>query len=351
MSSRADDQSKVAALAHAHPRRVVPAFGYHPWWTHAISLRRPPPAREEHYRALFLGGGEDLKDSGEKGKEREEAFQRLWPGLAEPRALDDVLEELRANLVAFPAALLGEVGIDRAARPDHADPFADWSRRALSPFTTPLDHQLAVLDAQLALAVELRRPVSLHSVKAPAPTRALLDRAAARHGHAFSAVSVDLHSCGLSPEVWVDIEKHHANVYLSLSTAINARSPNHVALIRTAAPTRLLAESDYPFAHLSAQETWRMVLTIAQTRGWRVEDAWDYPEVADESEIVGEDAREGWGVVRRLEENWRAFLRGGHAPPGAEKKVGKSSARRRRDYSYDVWDSGEESGGETLDAK
>jgi hypothetical protein len=76
----------------------------------------------------------------------------------------------------------------------------------LSPFSTPFAHQLAILEAQLALAVELRRNVSLHSVKASAQTRSLFDRMATTHGAAWFAISVDVHSCTLSTEVWSGIE-------------------------------------------------------------------------------------------------------------------------------------------------
>jgi len=110
--------------------------------------------------------------------------------------------------------MLGEVGIDRAAR----IPFArtdvseggnnggNGGHRTLSPFSTPFAHQLTILEAQLALAVELRRNVSLHSVKSSAQTRALFDNMAAKYGAAWFAISVDVHSCTLSPEVWRDIE-------------------------------------------------------------------------------------------------------------------------------------------------
>jgi hypothetical protein len=48
-----------------------------------------------------------------------------------------------------------------------------------------------------------------------------------------------------------------------------------------------------------------MVLTVAEVKGWRVEENWDY----DEHEIRGEETL---GVVKRLEENWKSFKRGGH---------------------------------------
>lgn len=218
MASRAEDQSKVAALVRARPDRVVPGFGYHPWWVHRISLYAPAgttPDHAPHYRALFLPS--QPPPSHPPGAELETAFARLLPTLPQPIPLADVLADVRARLIEFPTAMLGEVGIDRAARIPFAagaevsegandDDGGGGGHRALSPFSTPFAHQLAILEAQLALAVELRRNVSLHSVKSSAQTCTLFDNMAAKYGAAWFAISVDVHSCTLSPEVWRDIE-------------------------------------------------------------------------------------------------------------------------------------------------
>jgi Tat protein secretion system quality control protein TatD with DNase activity len=208
MATQEGDQSKVATLARTRPDRIVPAFGYHPWWAHRISLNAPSgttPDHTAHYRALFLPDS-----SPPPSAELEAAFVRLLPTLPQPISLADILADIRAHLNEFPSAMLGEVGIDRAARIPFKDGDASSEEgnhpRALSPFSTPFAHQLAVLEAQLALAVEMRRNVSLHSVKAPAQTLALFDRMAATHGTAWFAISIDVHSCTLSPEVWRDIE-------------------------------------------------------------------------------------------------------------------------------------------------
>jgi len=213
MSTQEGDQSKVAALARARPDRVIPAFGYHPWWAHRISLSAPAgsvPDHATHYRALFLPESPP-SSSQPPSAELEAAFTRLLPTLPPPIPLADVIADVRAHLTEFPSAMLGEVGIDRAARIPFAANVDDESDggingRLLSPFLTPFAHQLSVLEAQLALAVELRRNVSLHSVKASAQTRELFDRMAATHGAAWFAISVDVHSCTLSPEVWRGIE-------------------------------------------------------------------------------------------------------------------------------------------------
>ena len=211
MATQVEDQSKVAALVRARPDRVVPGFGYHPWWVHRISVCAPNgtiPDHATHYRALYHPPTEPTNP------ELETSFARLLPALPQPIPLADVLADVRACLIEFPSAMVGEVGIDRAARIPFPSAGAvsdggnddDDGHRTLSPFSTPFAHQLTILEAQLALAVELRRNVSLHSVKSSAQTCALFDNMAAKYGAAWFAISVDVHSCTLSPEVWRDIE-------------------------------------------------------------------------------------------------------------------------------------------------
>ncbi|KAF8140524.1 hypothetical protein EV363DRAFT_354286 [Boletus edulis] len=286
MSSRPADQSLVRGLANAYPEKVVPCFGYHPWFSHWISVS-PNVTKEEHYRPLFSPSGEHQK-----------MFERLLPHLPDPIPLADVLAELRRNLSSFSQAMLGEVGLDRAARVpiDYAA-----TPRELTHFIVPLEYQLAILEPQIDLAVEFYRNISIHSVKSQQATMALLDRMRLKHGSKWHRISIDLHSCGLSVETWKAIEKRHLNVYMSLSTVINGRSPNHRALIEACSPSRILVESDYHPVERCAERTWEMMLTVAEIKGWAVETTWT------------EDLRaEDWGAVRRLKRNWQEFQKGNH---------------------------------------
>lgn len=215
--------------------------------------------------------------------------------------------------------MLGEVGLDRAARVpiEYAA-----TPRELTHFIVPLEHQLAVLEPQIDLAVELCRNVSIHSVKSHQATVDLLNRMHQKHGSKWQRVSIDLHSCGLSVETWKTIEvldlhcialystashctqKRHLNVYMSLSTVINGRSSNHRTLIEACSPSRILVESDYHPVQQCAERTWEMVLTVAEKKGWAIETTWI------------EDLRvEDWGAVRRLKRNWQEFQEGNHFKP------------------------------------
>ncbi len=106
-----DDWDAVAALARRFPW-VRPSYGVHPW------------------------------DAGNRSP--------AW------------LDHLRARLLADPNAAVGEIGIDRwmtdSARPD--DPRLAGLRRA------PLPEQTDVFLRQLALAIELDRPVTVHCLQA-----------------------------------------------------------------------------------------------------------------------------------------------------------------------------------------
>jgi Tat protein secretion system quality control protein TatD with DNase activity len=181
------------------------ASSFHPWFYHEISLSTTAPSKEDHYRSLFLSGTSAAK--------KEEQFMDLLNVLPEPRTLQDILDTVKANLLAHPTAMLGEVGLDRSFRIGNP-PYPSPPPKKLTPFSTPIAHQVIILEAQLDLAVELKRNVSIHSVGAQQVTVDLLKRMAEKHGAAWRAISIDMHSCGLSLEGWKDLEV--TILYLSL---------------------------------------------------------------------------------------------------------------------------------------
>uniref|UniRef100_D8PQ97 TatD DNase family Scn1 n=1 Tax=Schizophyllum commune (strain H4-8 / FGSC 9210) TaxID=578458 RepID=D8PQ97_SCHCM len=306
MATRRNDQARVAALARAHPKRVVPGFGYHPWFTHLIYV---PEGVDPAHLGERAGLVQDPTPKKEEKPPKWAIFQDLLARLPDPVCLTDVLDELRRNIKAFPGAILGEVGLDRAFRVpmagkyagegegEHANanptnPTASISPTTptLSPFTVPIAHQLAILEAQVALAITLRAMgESVHARRdiAPKHTVDFMARMKERYGDRWRAISVDLHSCGLSAEVWRSVEAAHPNAFLSLSTGINMRQPHGSApadpnapppipkslstLILSAHPSRLLAESDWHSADESGQRTWEMLNIIARVKGWDVE--------------------------------------------------------------------------------
>jgi Tat protein secretion system quality control protein TatD with DNase activity len=295
--------------------------GFHPWFAHTISLSSSDALdKESHYRALF-----------QPSPSNEANFVSLLEKLPNPISLSTAISTLQAHLLSFPHALLGEVGLDRTFRVR----LSPSDRLTATPFSTPLEHQLTILEAQLDLAVQFRRNVSMHSVRVPDETTALLARMHHRYDDRWRAISVDIHSCTLSTETWLEIEvacspspncvpmlsltfghpfskRKHTNVFFSLSTVINSPRPAYRALLQACTPTRILVESDFDNVTECGPRTWDMVRLIADIKGWKIEeDVWDEEEAKmKENEGHGE----GWGVVRRLEMNSRKFLAGGHPP-------------------------------------
>jgi Tat protein secretion system quality control protein TatD with DNase activity len=130
-------------------------------------------------------------------------FILLIAALPDPFFIDDLMDSLRDNLQAFPGALLGEVGLDRSMK---VPLYSDSERRRLSRFKVSIEHQIRVLEMQVALAVELKRSISLHSVNCQAITAEFLDRMKDCHKRDWLEINVDIHSCGMSTETWKNIE-------------------------------------------------------------------------------------------------------------------------------------------------
>ncbi|PYH43302.1 TatD family hydrolase [Aspergillus saccharolyticus JOP 1030-1] len=183
MATRGEDQDLVLETAQSFskkenafsgtgPGSVLPCFGWHPWFSHQIidditdsaqsADLSPDDRKTQHYKkTLTPAPGEDFIAS-----------------LPDLKPLSQLIEETRSRLRACPNALVGEVGLDRAFRLPNAwtqdeqqkrdENMTPGSRegRTLSPHRVQLNHQKAILEAQLRLAGELGRPVSVHSVQA-----------------------------------------------------------------------------------------------------------------------------------------------------------------------------------------
>lgn len=216
MSTRLDDQQATVDLHEAFPAKVIPCFGksppqkvpatadpvpgLHPWFAHQISLAPASslPSKEYHYATLF-------PVCPEHPDELHPALEALLPSLPSPVSILDFLNQLERHLIAYPSALLGEVGIDRAFRIPNQPGSVEAKQNALSPLATPLPHQLAVVVAQIEVAIRLRRSISFHSVRSAQETVALLARLKKKDG--FERIHLCLHSFGGKPESINQIQK------------------------------------------------------------------------------------------------------------------------------------------------
>ncbi|KAL9122135.1 MAG: hypothetical protein Q9187_001312 [Circinaria calcarea] len=187
MATRAQDQDLVARFAdevgfkettlrnHEEGKtgecRVIPSFGWHPWFSYQIyddsqsDSKNPAirPDKASHYKAVLTPAPDD---------------EEFLSGLPDPRPLSEDLAGTKDYLSKYPLALVGEIGIDRSFRlptnwlPDQAEerdsgltPGGREGRR-LSPYRVQIDHQRRILKAQLNLAGEMQRAVSVHGVAA-----------------------------------------------------------------------------------------------------------------------------------------------------------------------------------------
>lgn len=297
--------------------------------------------------------------SGSASKTAKDELEALLPHLPQPRSLQDVLAEIRSNLQAFPAAMLGEVGLDRAFRvpasksavkdqtsetellssepqqvngggggggeaagvsndaseaaPDGCNCHTLALRgKTLSSLTIPIEHQHRVLMGQIGLAVEMGRNVSLHSVRAPEATVNLLKECCRVYNglnkRGFRDINVDLHSCTLSAQVVQQLMAVHPNIYASFSTTINASKSQKSlpSLLLTIPPTRLLVESDW---HTWSDLTERNVDMLRIIAPYVVRT--EFAEVVSEEAVTaaGASPQQMHAAAEILNRTWQRFER------------------------------------------
>ncbi|KIY00511.1 uncharacterized protein Z520_04196 [Fonsecaea multimorphosa CBS 102226] len=345
MATRSQDQEMVRNTARKYPRQdstsssggeeaskyVVPAFGWHPWFSHQmyddVKDDSIHPDQVDHYKTVLTPTPDD------------EEFLKALPA---PRSLREFLQETEERLQEFSYSLVGEVGLDRSFRLPQGpsamtgdmknktggsdEDYTPGSRegRPLSPYRVNIDHQKAVLKAQFELAAKLQRPLSVHSVQAHGLVFDLLQ--AMWKGHqkpskrerkrALSAPKA--HSSENNPNVGTqeanlppfppricmhsysgppDALKQFlaptvpAEIYFSFSTAINfsnASTAKVISVIKAVPDDRILIESDL---HCAGETMDRLLLEI----------------VHKVCEVKGWDLREG---AQKLKANWENFIFG-----------------------------------------
>lgn len=165
MSTNAQDMGLVAKVATQYSDKVVPAFGYHPWFSYQLYddisyFHSKPFNKTEHYKYTLFP----------------EPTQEFIDDLPDPLPLSEVLETIKKYLKAFPNAVVGECGLDKAFRlpvGSNANNSSDSTNeisanRILSVYKVQLEHQKLVFLKQMELSVELNRPISVHAVQCPA---------------------------------------------------------------------------------------------------------------------------------------------------------------------------------------
>ena len=345
MASRRQDQDLVARAADMHGLdqsdvsdlceendirgRIVPCFGWHPWFSHELYVdeelglgQAKVPDKASHYQAVLTPT---------PTSEHHEFISRL----PQPLSLKAYLDNLKEYLHRYPLALVGEIGLDRAFRIPN-----DWvsgqqeerdgsvtpggrEGRRLSPYRVKLEHQGSILKAQLNLAGEMQRAVSLHGVQAHGILFETLqetwrdhqnktvsnkskkkNRNAAIHEESEKLEGADAPSKPYPPRICLhsysgppDALKQYLNssvptqAYFSFSVGVNfptSASDKVVQVIKALPDDRILVESDLHCAGERMDDLLEEVArSVCEIKGWSLEQS-----------------------VKQLALNWRKFVFG-----------------------------------------
>ncbi|EXV00956.1 TatD deoxyribonuclease family protein [Metarhizium robertsii] len=307
--------------------QVIPSFGWHPWFSHQLyddvaaepTYKPPPqpPAADETDETVLLATKKVHYQAVLKPSPQDDGFIASLPT---PILLSSFISSTRTRLEAYPLALVGEIGLDRAFRlPQKWDSALAESRdgaltpggregRLLSPYRVRAPHQEAIFRAQLRLAGETGRPVSIHGVQAHGilydivshcwkghekhiPSRRekrMIAPGAEDDSDEEDADTVTgkpyppricLHSYSGPVEglkQWFN-PTNPATIYVSLSTAVNfgtISSRNKFPdIVRAVPDDRILVESDLDSAGEKMDAALEdMYRRVCEVKGWTLED-------------------------------------------------------------------------------
>lgn len=246
MSTSLKDMDDVRTLAANYPERVIPAYGLHPWLSHYFYVGTLDIDKSSHYKRVLV-------------PEPNEEFIRQLP---DPLSIDVVIRKMQERLQSDSKAIIGECGLDKTFR------IPDTVMKKLSKHTVAMGHQIEILKAQLEVAAEYKRPVSLHGVKCP---QNLLDtiklfgkRLTSICLHSFSGNAQFMEQNWYMKKTQMD-RKDLPIVYVSVSHLINNcnRSTSIEDLVEVIPPDRLLLESDYHSAGSEMDELNLRILRAA----------------------------------------------------------------------------------------
>lgn len=272
MSTNHVDLPLVHRIAQGCPS-VVPYYGIHPWYSHLFSTDRSV-SKAEHYNAVLTPA-----PSAE--------FLEILP---DPIYLHDVLHQIRQYASECEAQNrrygIGEAGLDKVLRV----PTSGWygnpevkENVSLSNCRVAMDHQIKVFTAQLALASELRKPVSLHCVKAHGAFFDTLGKS--RDYSGISAVILHSYTGSIDQaKQWLrEYKQKQQKLLFSFSNYINATDQKLgplQELLSVLADNQVLVETDMPLdrfipARLTeySEHEEKVTEAVRQAKQWTMDTA------------------------------------------------------------------------------
>ncbi|ANB15337.1 hypothetical protein AWJ20_2964 [Sugiyamaella lignohabitans] len=263
MSTNLEDIDLVDSTASLYPEKVIPAFGYHPWYSHRLYIGSEPSSKQEHYQKVL-------------NPVPPKEFIDMLPA---PHSLDSHLQKIRSLLIKHPHALVGEIGLDKSFRLPETnqidDPSAETPKKKLSQYRVDLEHQTAIFESILEIAAELQRSVSVHGVNCH---NAVYSSIVKRLGRPENTSNICLHSYSGSAEflasTWLKSKALKTRVFVSCSTLVNINTKERAdKLLSQVPPANVLSESDY----FQAGDTMDSYILASLNRicdhyGWKLED-------------------------------------------------------------------------------
>lgn len=273
MGVRQDDWDIVSKVAkecnQKQENKCIPSFGVHPWFSHFLMVQEENDI-EQHYKRILTS-----KDTNEL-EDMLKALNQL------PTFTYDVwYNNLRQHLLDHPKALVGEVGIDKAAKLLPGGSIA-WHGVKPTSVQCSVEHQMLIFDIQCKLARELNRGISVHCVQGQGPLfnylKAQSNQFSTRKLKLLkekpNTLRMCLHSYGGAPgSIKQFLELKGFRIYVSFSVGINARmtpAPKLQELIRAVPEDRLLIESDLDSPKALDACMVDIVQIVAEARQWSI---------------------------------------------------------------------------------
>ena len=222
------DWALTTDLYERYPKRIIRAYGVHPWKAYKYGVKRGDTLRG--ILAIKTSGDTDMDTLASSIAGIDEELDVSW------------MSELRDLLVRCSDAAVGECGLDRSATiPGLVGP-GGLKLKAM----VKTEHQVEIVKVHMSLAAELQRPISLHCVSASGQMEALLGSYSSN-----PPTAVMLHSYGGSAESirsLIHLPTIGSRLYFSFSTAINSldnkQRQKAIERIRAVPDSRVLIESD-----------------------------------------------------------------------------------------------------------